>query len=162
SPEARPPWADDVPDDAALDAVVATRASLRPLPGADLAYLLDHEVTQLASDGSTQNVVTIVMHALNAAGRDRMTRQSVGRGGRLKMMHAYAVDPQGNRTEASSERSGSVFFRNLQVGSTVVLQYRNDEPGKGYLARHLTKSWSFQGLSDQRARAEFVLWTPLS
>jgi tetratricopeptide (TPR) repeat protein len=162
APEAKAPWAEDVPDDAAIDAAVASREKLKAVPGADVAFLLDHEVTQLASDGSTQNVVTIVMHALNAAGRDRMTRQNVGGAGRLKMMHSYAVDPQGNRTDASSERSGSVFFRNLQVGSTVVLQYRLDEPGKGYLARHLTKSWSFQGLSDQRSKAEFILWTPLS
>ncbi|MBK7857406.1 MAG: hypothetical protein IPJ65_02035 [Archangiaceae bacterium] len=161
SPESRPPWSDDVPADDLLAAAVASRASVKPLPGADVAYLLDHEVTQLASDGSTQNVVTLVMHAFNAAGRDRLTRQAVS-GARLRMLHAYSVDPGGQRTEASSERAGSVFFRNLQVGSTVVLQYRNDEPAKGYLSHHLTKSWAFQGLSDQRVRAEFVLWAPLS
>src|SRR5439155_3073662 len=83
-------------------------------------------------------------------------------GGRLRMLHSYAIDPNGARTEASSERAGAVYFRNLQVGSTVVLQYRTDDPGKGFLSRHLTKSWSFQGLSDQRVRSEFVLWTPLS
>ncbi|MBL8956754.1 MAG: hypothetical protein JNK82_38630, partial [Myxococcaceae bacterium] len=162
APQSRAPWADDVPDEDALNAAVAMRSKVKPLAGADVVYLLDHEVTQLASDGSTQNVVTLVMHALNAAGRDRLTRQAIGSGGRLRMLHAYAVDPAGNRTEASSERSGQVFYRNLQVGSTVVLQYRNDEPAKGYLSRHLTKSWSFQGLSDQRVRAELVLWTPLS
>jgi transglutaminase-like putative cysteine protease len=161
APESRAPWADDVPTDEQIEKVVGSRGSVKPLPGADVAYLLDHEVTQLASDGSTQNVVTLVLHAFNAAGRDRLTRQQVN-GGRLRMLHAYAVDPNGTRTEASSERAGSVFFRNLQIGSTVVLQYRNDEPAKGYLSRHLTKSWSFQGLSDQRVRAEFVLWTPLS
>jgi len=161
APQSRAPWADDVPGEDALAAAVASRTRVKPVPGADVVYLLDHEVTQLASDGSTQNVVTLVMHAWNAAGRDRLTRQGVS-GGRVRMLHAYAVDPAGNRTEASSERSGQVFYRNLQVGSTVVLQYRNDEAAKGYLSRHLTKSWSFQGLSDQRVRAELVLWTPLS
>lgn len=162
SPQGRAPWADDVPSDDELAAAVASRSKVKPLAGADVVYLLDHEVTQLASDGSTQNVVTLVMHAFNAQGRDRLTRQTVSSSGRLRMLHAYAVDPTGTRTEASSERAGSVFFRNLQVGSTVVLQYRNDEPAKGYLSRHLTKSWSFQGLADQRVRAELVLWTPLA
>ncbi len=162
APASRAPWADDVPGEDAIAQAIALRGKVRPLAGADVAYLLDHEVTQLASDGSTQNVVTLVMHAFNAAGRDRLTRQTVSTAGRLRMLHAYAIDPAGNRTEASSERSGQVFFRNLQIGSTVVLQYRNDEPAKGYLSRHLTKSWLFQGLSDQRVRAEFVLWTPLT
>ncbi len=163
APEARAPWAEDAPDDAAIEAAVASRVTLKPLPGADVAYLLDHEVTHLSSDGSTENVVTQVAYAINSQGRDRLTRQTVASAGRLKMLHSYAIDPNGVRTDASSERSGSIFFRNLQVGSTVVLQYRNDEPGKGFLARHLTKSWSFhKGLSDQRARAEFVLWTPQS
>ena len=162
SPEKKGPWAAEVPDDAGLDRVVALRDKLRPLPGADLVYLLDHEVTQLGSDGSTVNVITLVMHAFNPAGRDRMTRQTLLGHGRRRVLHAWAVDEKGRRSEASSERGGQVFFRGLTVGSTTVLQYRVDSPPSGYLARYLSKHWTFQGTSDQRVLARFVLWAPRS
>lgn len=159
SPEARGPWMADVPDEAALAKSVAQRTRTQQKPGADVAYLLDHEVTLLNSDGSTSNVVTLVLHAFNAQGRDRIMRQSVG-SGRLRVMHAYSVDERGARSEASSERSRSIYFRGMQPNSTLVLQYRLDTPPSGFLARFLTKTWSFQGVSDQRTESTFVLWTP--
>ncbi len=159
SPEARGPWMADVPDEAALQQAVALRKSTSQKPGADVAYLLDHEVTLLNSDGSTSNVVTLVIHAFNAQGRDRIMRQSVGPG-RLRVMHSYSVDERGARSEASSERARSIYFRGMQPNSTLVLQYRLDTPPSGFLARYLTKTWSFQGVSDQRVQSTFVLWTP--
>jgi transglutaminase-like putative cysteine protease len=53
-----------------------------------------------------------------------------------------------------------VLFRGLQPGSTVVMQYRVDSPPTGYLSRYLTKSWSFQGVGDQRVQSRFVMWVP--
>ena len=160
-PEARLPWLDDVPDETKLLAAVAQRTGVQARAGADLAYLLDHEVSQLNNDGSSNSVITQVVVALDPAGRDRLTRQALAAGGRVRVLSAWALDPQGVRTEASDERSRQIFFRNLQVGSTVVLQYRVDLPATGFLSRYLTKAWNFQGLTDQRRRTELVLWAPL-
>ncbi|MBL8921898.1 MAG: tetratricopeptide repeat protein [Myxococcaceae bacterium] len=160
SPEARGPWQADVPDEAAIAELVQTRGQLRQTPGADVAWLLDDEVTLLNTDGSTSNVVTVVIHAFNAQGRDRIMKQTVP-AGRLRVLHAWVIDDKGVRSEASSERSRQIFFRGMQPGSTLVLQYRLDVPPSGYLARHLTKSWSFQSVAEQRRRARFVMWMPL-
>ncbi len=160
APEARGPWMADIPDEVALAKLVKSREGLTHVPGADVAWLLDHEVTLLNSDGSTSNVVTLVVHAWNAQGRDRIIRQSVG-GGRLRVLHAYAVDERGQRSEASSERNRQILFRGMQPGSTLVLQYRLDAPPKGYLARYFTESWSFQGVGEQREDSTFILWMPL-
>ena len=161
SPEARGPWMADIPDEARINELVKSRESLVQQKGADYAYLLDHEVTLLNTDGSTSNVVTLVVHAFNAQGRDRIIRQSVG-GGRLRVLHAYAVDEKGQRLEASSERNRSIFFRGMQPGSTLVLQYRLDVPPKGYLSRYWTETWSFQGVGDQRHESTFIFWVPLA
>ena len=161
SPETRGAWQADQPDEARLEALVKGRGKVKQLPGADVAYLLDHEVTLLNTDGSTSNVVTVVIHAWNAQGRDRIIRQSVG-AGRLRVLHAYAVDPQGVRSDASSERNRQIFFRGMQPGSTLVLQYRLDSPPRGYLARYFNETWSFQGVGDQREESTLVLWAPLT
>ena len=161
SPETRGEWMADLPDETRLEALVKARSKLKQLSGADVAYLLDHEVTLLNTDGSTSNVVSIVIHAWNAQGRDRIIRQSVGPG-RLRVLHAYAVDEKGQRSEASSERNRQIFFRGMQPGSTLVLQYRLDTPPKGYLARYYNETWSFQGVGDQREESTLVLWAPLT
>jgi transglutaminase-like putative cysteine protease len=78
------------------------------------------------------------------------------------VLHAFAVDEKGQRSEASSERNRQIFFRGMQPGSTLVLQYRLDTPPKGYLARYYNETWSFQGVGDQRDESTLVLWAPLS
>lgn len=160
SPEARGAWLADVPDEATIETAIKQRQSLTQMPGADVAWLLDHEVTLLNSDGSTSNVVTAVVHAFNAQGRDRVMRQSIP-SGRLRVMASYSIDEKGNRTEASGERARQILFRGLQPGSTLVLQYRLDTPPQGYLSRYLTKSWTFQSISEQRLDGTFIVWAPL-
>ncbi len=159
APEKTGPWAADVPNDAALDAAVARRAQVTPGEGANVIYLMDDEVTVLGGDGSTINFVTMVAHAVNQAGRDQLTRMSVRRGGRHRILHAYGVDPQGERVEASSIRGNTVRFRKLTVGSTVVLQYRIDERPDGFLASHLARQWWFQAPGAHTDRGRWVLYT---
>lgn len=153
------PWIADVPTEDDLDAAIAARAQIPPAEGTDVLYLLDDEVTQLAPDGSTINVVTLVAHAINQAGRDRLTRMST-RSSRARIMHAYAVDPKGRRLEASSIRGRTVRFRQLSVGSTVVLQYRLDSRPDGYLASYMARSWWFQAPSVQTRISRWVVWAP--
>ncbi|HYX90181.1 MAG TPA: transglutaminase domain-containing protein [Myxococcaceae bacterium] len=159
APTAAGAWAGDVPDEEAIARAVEGRKRLEPAPGADLAYLLDHEVTELRPDGSTINVVTTVVTALNQAGRDKLTRRKLDYSGRVRVLHAYSLDAQGHRSEASV-RSREVLYRGLDVGSTIVLQYRADAPPSGFLPRYLTRLWFFQAVNDQRVRAEFILWYP--
>lgn len=161
APEHVGPWMADVPTEARLEELVRNRGKVKQQSGADIAYLLDHQVTLLNNDGSTTNIVTLVAHAFNAQGRDRIIRQSVG-SGRLRVLHAYAVDEKGARSEASGERNRQIFFRGMQPGSTLVLQYRTDTPPRGYLSRYYNESWSLQGVGDQREESTLVLWAPLS
>jgi transglutaminase-like putative cysteine protease len=70
------------------------------------------------------------------------------------------VEPSGRRVEASSMQGSTVRFRGLQVGSAVVVQFRRDSPPVGHLARHLARTWYFQGFSAQNERSEWVLWVP--
>ncbi len=152
-------WTREVPSETDIESAVAARQSLVPMPGANVAYLLDHEVSSLRADGSTVNVSTTVLHALNQEGRDRLTVQRLGNG-RTRILHAYAVDPAGRRVEASSIRGREVRFRGLQVGSTVVLQYRADIAPVGYLSKHLARSFWFQGVGDQRRLSQWILYLP--
>lgn len=159
APAATGPWASDVPDEEAIARAVAGKERLKPAPGADLAYLLDHEVTQLRPDGSTINVVTTVATVLNQAGRDKLTRRRLEYSGRTRVLHAYSLDAHGRRSEASV-RSREILYRGLEVGSTVVLQYRADSPPSGFLPRYLSRLWFFQAVNDQRLKSEFILWYP--
>ncbi|MCB9544869.1 MAG: hypothetical protein H6706_03130 [Myxococcales bacterium] len=159
APEKSGPWLADVPDEDALEAAVRQRETVKALDGTDLIYLMDDEVTSLAPDGSTINVVTLVAHAVNQAGRDNLTQMSL-RSSRARVMHAFAVDPLGRRIEASSIRGGVVRFRQLGEGSTVVLQYRVDQRPDGYLARFLARQWWFQAPGVQTVVSRWVLWAP--
>lgn len=160
APEKAGPWAADIPDQAALDRAVAEREmAVKAAGNADTIYLLDDEVTALGADGSTNNVVTMVAHAVNQSGRDGLTSMSLRSGGRARVLQAYAVDPAGKRVEASSIRGRTVRFRQLSVGSTVVLQYRSDERPDGYLAGHMARQWWFQGPGTYTHRGRWVLWT---
>jgi tetratricopeptide (TPR) repeat protein len=159
APAATGPWAADVPEEQAIAAAVAERARLKAMPGADLAWHLDHEVVQLRADGSTINVVTHVVTALNQQGRDKLTRRRLQHGGRQRVLHAWSIDARGRRSEASV-RAREVLYRGLEVGSTIVLQYRADSPPSGFLPRYLSRMWFFQAPSEQKTLGEFILWYP--
>ncbi|MEZ4468606.1 MAG: transglutaminase domain-containing protein [bacterium] len=159
APEKSGPWLADVPGEDALEAAIRQRDAVKPADGTDLIYLMDDEVTSLAPDGSTINVVTLVAHAVNQAGRDNLTQMSL-RSSRARVMHAFAVDALGKRIEASSIRGGVVRFRQLGEGSTVVLQYRVDQRPDGYLARFLARQWWFQAPGVQTVISRWVLWAP--
>jgi len=137
------------PDDAEIERLLTGRGEVRRLPGASVIYLLDHEITQVSGDGTVRRVVTQVASATDEAGRDSLMRWRLPRGGRLTLLHAYAVDAEGHRSEAASIRDRTVRFRNLTVGSTVVLQFRHYTRQSGYLRRFFFSAWSFQGRTRQ-------------
>jgi len=115
-------------------------------------------VTELKRDGSTVNVITTVTHVLNKSGRDQMTKYTLPKRGRSRILRAYSVDPKGKRVEASSIRGGVIRFRKMGIGSTVVVQFRHDSPPNKYLAQYYTNTWWFQQYKTQIFNSRFVLW----
>ncbi len=158
APEASEPWERDVPGEPEIDAAVARGAGAKAAPGANVLALLDHAVTKVNPDGTTINVVTKVMRAENDSGRDDLMQQYMGRGGRLRVLHAYAISPNGKRAQVSSTRGGTARFRGLEVGSTVVLQYRHDKRALGYLSRHFASGHVFQRSTYHTLDSEWTVW----
>lgn len=159
SPDEEEAWSLDIPTPAEIRDALATAEG--PVgPGAHTVTLLDHEVTVVQPDGSTTDVVTLVVRALDETGRDELTKMNLRRGGRLRLMKAYALSPSGERTQASSVRRRVARFRNLSIGSTVVLQYRHESSPVGYLSRHVARGWWFQSSAGHVRLSEWVLWRP--
>ena len=154
------PWREDIPTDEQIRQAIEQRPKVGvSFPGADTLALIDDEVSWLQSDGSMYNVVTMVMHALNQEGRDELTQMTIRRGGMHQLLNAYAVNASGQRIEASSIRGRTVRYRQLDVGSTVVLQYRIDERPEPYLSGHISRSFWFNSINSATRKGRWVLWT---
>ncbi|MBM4292241.1 MAG: DUF3857 domain-containing protein, partial [Deltaproteobacteria bacterium] len=153
-------WLRDVPSEADIEAAVAARAGVTPAEGANVVNLLDDEVVMLNPDGSTTAVITAVTHALNQEGRDELTKLHISRAKSTQLMAAYAISPSGTRVEAASIRDGVVRFRQLEVGATVVLQYRYSTRPSAYLTGSLSRFWWFHSTDSQVRDSRMVLWLP--
>lgn len=138
----------------------ALRAPRRASSGAQMALLLDHEVTEIAADGSARRLVTKVTQALDDKGRDAMTLERLPPGGSLKILRAYALDEKGERHEASSIRGTELRFRNLQPGSKTVLQYLHRTRGGAFLPGAFATEWSFQQTTADVERSTWVVVLP--
>jgi len=149
-----------IPDDAAIE--LALQKKPTKSPGSASALLLDDEVTEVHADGSSQAVVTGVQVAFTDQGRDAMTHQRLGRGGDLKVLRAYSINDKGDRQEASSIRGGDVRFRNLQIGSKVVLQYIAYQPPAHFLPGAFVANWFFQSVNQQHEGSRWTLIVPSS
>jgi len=151
--------ADYVPTKDAIRQILADRSGVAFDPGANLVFLLDHSAEQVETDGSSRQVVTQIIMVANDTGRDQLTRYSFPPGW-LKVVEAYVIDPDGVRREASSLRGHEVRFRELKLGSAVVLQYRLNSHPSGYLARYLYRRWFFHGVGSQFMDSKYVLILP--
>ena len=147
-----------IPSTDAIDE--ALRHKVVPLPGARVAMLIDDEVTEVESDGSARKVVTLVRQALTEQGRDELIVESVPRVGEVKLLRAYALSKAGEQQEASSIREGKVRFRNLEVGSRVVLQYVHYAPSGRFLKNHYVGSFWFRSPTAQEELARWTLVLP--
>ncbi|MCU1277294.1 MAG: Transglutaminase-like enzyme, partial [bacterium] len=147
-----------VPDEAAIERALAKKP--KKAPGSQSALLLDHEVTEVHTDGSAQLVATTVQVAFTDQGRDALTHRRLPTSGTLKVLHAYSINDKGERQEASSIRGGEVRFRNLQVGSKVVLQYVSYQPPAHFLPNAFASQWFFQSVNEQHEESRWVLLVP--
>ncbi|HEY2744276.1 MAG TPA: transglutaminase domain-containing protein, partial [Polyangia bacterium] len=147
-----------IPDDAAI----AQALQMKPhkTPGSMSALLLDHEVTEVHADGSSQSVVTTVQVAFNDEGRDALTHQDLSRMGSIKLLRAYSLNEKGERQEAASIRGGDVRFRNLQAGSRVVLQFVLYQSAPHFLPGEYVSQWYFQSINEQHEGSRWVLIVP--
>ncbi|MCP4606448.1 MAG: tetratricopeptide repeat protein [Proteobacteria bacterium] len=148
-----------VPDSKMIKKILASQKNIQIHPGSDVVFLLDHAVGQLGKDGSSRQVVTQIITAANDTGRDELTKHVLPIG-RIRIKKAYAVDPDGTWHEASSVRHRTVRFRELKVGSTVVIQFRHDEYPGGYLSRHLHRRWFFNAPNNQFEDSHYILLVP--
>jgi len=144
-----------VPGADAIDA--ALRRKFSPYPGAPVVQLLDDEVTEVNVDGSARRVITVVTQALNEQGRDALIAQRVPGFGTVKILQAYSLSKTGERQEASSIQSGIVRFRNLEIGSRVILQYVHYQAAGHFLEKHFVTSWYFRSASWQNEQPRWVL-----
>ena len=152
------PWVADAPSEGDIEQALSEVADLTPGAGADLVYLIDDEVTQLNADGSRSGLVTQVVYVVNERGRDRVLSMPIQHGGTKRVLHGYALLPDGRRTEASAVRERKVRFRALEAGATVVLQYRYDSGPQAYLALHLSSRFFFQIPQASIRHARWALW----
>lgn len=160
APKDKEPWEEDAPTEDEINDIVANRNNIEYSDAADMALLLDHCVTDLQPDGSSINVTTTILHALNISGRDAMTEFNVPCYGYTRILHAYAVSPDGKRSEASSIRGKTIRFRQLDVASTIVVQNRCEQGADALIGDYFSYKWSFQSFNKQFVNSELVLWAP--
>ncbi|MBN2715673.1 MAG: hypothetical protein JXX14_07440 [Deltaproteobacteria bacterium] len=160
APKESEAWERDVPDAQDIERIVASRDTLEYSDAADMALLYDHCVTDLQPDGSSINVTTTILHALNVSGRDAMTEFVVPCYGYSRILHAYTVSPDGKRSEPSSIRGKTIRFRQLEVGSTIVVQNRCEQGADELIGDYFSYKWSFQSFNKQFIDSEFILWAP--
>jgi tetratricopeptide (TPR) repeat protein len=147
-----------IPADAAIDAAVSAGTSGDD--GSQVALLVDNEVTEAHADGSSLRVVTQIERALNDQGRDALLSLRLPKTGRTKILKAYAVGPDGKRQESSSVHDKVIHFRNLEVGSTRVVQYVNHAPAAHFLPNEFLSDWFFQSPNRQHVSSRWTLVMP--
>ncbi len=149
---------DLMPSEEEIESAIAEVDQMTPHPGAHTIWAFDDEVTVVRQDGSAQRMITQVMKALTTDGRDALIRQEVPPNARI--LSAYVRAPDGARQEASSIRGGTVRFRRLEVGSTVVLSYVYESSPQRFLPNQFVSDWWFSGFHRQVRRARWVLLLP--
>ncbi len=140
-------------------ALVASR-QVKPVAGASIVWLLDHEVSRLMPDGTLKRVITVIRKAVDRSGRDSLGQTRLPRGGMVKVLDAYSVDPRGRRREVTSLHGRTVRYPALREGSVVVLQYRHVKRPMGFLRQHLNNTWLFQHNLEQVVKAGWILAMP--
>ncbi len=149
-----------LPKDSDIEEIINKSNDLEYYPGASKAFLLDHEITIVNQDGSYKRVVTQVTRALNTEGRDAIIAENLPVGGNVKILEAYARQPDGSRQEAASIRNNVIRFRGVEVGSSTVVQYVHYAPQGAFLPQHFSTAWFFQGVENQHESSIWLLAVP--
>jgi hypothetical protein len=81
-------------------------------------------------------------------------------GGRTEILRAYSLSKAGERQEASSIRDGVIRFRQLEAGSTIVVQYVYYRSSTHFLPNHFVAQWFFSSPESQHEDSTWVLVMP--
>jgi tetratricopeptide (TPR) repeat protein len=147
------------PTDENIEAAVK-RASTRGDAASHVEVLLYDQATLLNADGSSRTMHTEVMRSMSQKGRDEIVRIGLPTDGQVRVLKAFAQTPDGQRQEASSIDKASVRFRNLEVGSTVVLQYAHYARRGGALSDDFYSEGSFSLAGRHIDRMRWVIVAP--
>ncbi|HEY3820350.1 MAG TPA: transglutaminase domain-containing protein [Polyangiaceae bacterium] len=147
------------PTDEDIEAAVK-RPSTKGDAASHVEVLLYDQATLLNADGSSRTTHTEVMRALSQKGRDELVRLALPTDGQVRVLAAFAQTPDGQRQEASSVDKTSVRFRNLEVGSTVVLRYAQYPRRGGALGDDFFSDWSFSLAGGRIDRIRWVIVAP--
>jgi len=146
-----------MPTPEAIDALVASAGSVAVIPGSQILSLLDHEVTEIAADGSSKRTVTQISQALDEQGTQWLTKMQLPSYGTYEVLLAYSVNKAGERQESSSLQNNTVRFRRLDPGAIVVLQYVHYNPPGHFLPNHFAATWFFQAPRTQQEQSTWIL-----
>ena len=147
-----------IPGDEDIERVLSRK--VEPHPASFGAMLLDHTVTEVKADGSCRNAVTAIYRPFNDGGRDSLILHRLPGGANLQILRAYSVNKAGEREEAASIRGGEVRFRNLEVGSNVILQYVYYTPQLSYLKGNYSGENYFQAVGWQHEESAWIVAVP--
>ena len=147
-----------MPSDADVDRAISAKIQIKD--GAQTVLRLDDEVTEINADGGARRVVTQVIEVANDTGRDANTHQTLPARGALKILQAFVLTKRGERQEASSIRGGDLRFRNLEVGSKIVLQYLYYDQSQHFLPNHFAASWFFSSPNTQHEDSRWTILMP--
>ena len=136
------------------------RPSTRGDAASHVEVLLYDQATLLNTDGSSRTMHTEVMRSMSQKGRDEIVRIGLPTDGQVRVLKAFAQTPDGQRQEASSIDKTSVRFRNLEVGSTVVLQYAHYPRRGGALSDDFYSEGSFSLAGRHIDRMRWVIVAP--
>ena len=143
-----------------IDRAVRSADKVAVHPGSHTVVLLDDEVTTVHPDGSSKRIVTQVMQAVTADGRDALIQAHLPASGRVNVIEAYAIKKGGERQDAASITGGVVRFRGLDVGSITVVKYAHFAPPPHFLPNEYASEWRFQEVNAQVEDARWRLVLP--
>lgn len=149
-----------VPGDEAIEKALQSASEVEPSESAHWVDLLDDEVTVVHTDGTATSVVTRVRRALDAQGRDAVVRTGFPRSDRVEILRAHTVTPNGDEVQARSIREEGVRFRQVDVGSTVVLQYVYERSPFDVMRQHYFAAWKFQKFDGYTRHARWLVVAP--
>jgi tetratricopeptide (TPR) repeat protein/transglutaminase-like putative cysteine protease len=122
--------------------------------------LLDSEVSYVRKDGSAKRLVTLVRRPVSDKGRDRLMKYYLPKNERVEILKAYTETPDGETLEAKSIHDDTVRFRDVNEGSTVVLQYLYYDEPFDFMRENFFSPWRFQKANARTSRAEWILASP--
>ncbi|MFB6352372.1 MAG: DUF3857 domain-containing protein, partial [Bradymonadaceae bacterium] len=153
-------FTDWLPDEARIREAVEKGRQLDPPDGTRWVLSMDDDVTRVSDDGSGKRVITQVRHPVTDKGRDQVLRLDLPSNGKIEILKAHTVTPEGKRLEARSIRDGRIRFRNVEKGAATVVQYIHHFRPHRVMDDHYFTSWRFQQPWAYTRDARWVVVSP--